>query len=705
MGATLSVTFGSGLKITNIASASDTSIITIHFLPADTNPEAVRGLLARFEPSISADTIRVSPIEDWIYATAKLESHDRAIEIVKRLDSFSYQGNVLSVKHFQPKGVSNSSQSATRVSCTWFSPSKIAAITFRDHRTAMKEAAAGRGKWVRGRKIECQLKSTASQRSTGAITVGGLAADTTTAELKRVFRNGVDNIDFRAVNYDLPPKEAVVWITSLVEQKHGEIEGYDLVTKPDALKSKAVIRFTSEAAAINAIGKYNGKPRDFLGNNPLYLQPIFTANFKIAAEIYRVVKPELDTLAKEQDKSIRIKIFGLINNATSGPSNAIVTVRVTGSDKAEVSTVKTLIGRIVRGDLVRTKNGQVLWDSYYARAEGILEITKIGKETRTFIFCDRRKSQLYLFGADENRKDAEIRLCASMASLAARGNDLPLTSTSLKYVMRGGLKLLQQKFGADTVQVNLVKRCITIKGTNAVLQDAKMLLESMAPKKSTASMSDCPICFDKPDKPTRFGVCNHVYCLSCLKDYIASTLDTRKFPIACIGENGNSSCTQTLSLPAITSILPAKDLDSIFTAAFLDHIRRNPNKFSYCPTPNCSTVYQRSSTPGEVFTCPDCLLDVCKSCNVETHDGVSCTEFKIANHSDENADRLFSEWKRRHGVQKCPNCSVDIQKVSGCNHVTCKSCMAHMCWVCLRKFEAAGEVYTHMNLVHGGDGL
>jgi hypothetical protein len=34
-------------------------------------------------------------------------------------------------------------------------------------------------------------------------------------------------------------------------------------------------------------------------------------------------------------------------------------------------------------------------------------------------------------------------------------------------------------------------------------------------------------------------------------------------------------------------------------------------------------------------------------------------------------------------TKECPQCHVDIQKISGCNHMHCTNCDKHFCWLCL----------------------
>ena len=43
-------------------------------------------------------------------------------------------------------------------------------------------------------------------------------------------------------------------------------------------------------------------------------------------------------------------------------------------------------------------------------------------------------------------------------------------------------------------------------------------------------------------------------------------------------------------------------------------------------------------------------------------------------------------------IKKCPRCSVDIEKIGGCNRMTCR-CGHHFCWHCLEDYSAYGSHY------------
>jgi len=699
MGTTLSVTFRAGGAIAAVGSAGDTNIVTIQHLPADTSVAVVRGLLSRAGFELPSEAIRAMPVEDATYATAKFGDAASAAAAIRALDGRAHEDHTLAAKPYQTKGLANVSQSATRVSVTFFSPARIASVNFSTHRAAQTATQACDGKRIRGRTVECKVKSR-STGTAGEVSVGGLAAATTEDDVRKVFRFGVRSVFLHQPTYALTAREAMTSVASLLARRTPEVEGWDVVSLPGARKTKATVRFRTAAAALEAVRLHDGTTCDFLGGSRIFLQPMYTANFKIVPEIHRAVAPELQRLAREQPVGVQIRVFG-------GGAHALATVRITGQDRKLVSSAKTVVGKIVKGRPFRAANGEAIRNRFWATAEGIQAITTIGHETKTFVFCDKRKSQLFLFGAAADQEKAAARLHEHLASLARRSHEIALEGAAWKAIVRGGLRALQERFGAAKVVADAAKRCIVFTGSAAELDELQTsLLRSAGARDVTATAADgdCPICFDTAESATRFAACGHVYCLACLRDYARSTLDTRVFPLTCLSEG----CSHALDLPVLAAILSPAEYEAVLTAAFTDHIRRHPAEFSYCPTPNCATVYRLAPAGdggGRVISCADCLLDICTACAVEAHDGLSCAEHKAAKHSDAAADAAFDAWKLRNRVHACPTCGTDIQKADGCDHITCASCKAHICWKCLSVFTDGPKVYSHMNSVHGSIGI
>jgi DNA-directed RNA polymerase subunit RPC12/RpoP len=75
--------------------------------------------------------------------------------------------------------------------------------------------------------------------------------------------------------------------------------------------------------------------------------------------------------------------------------------------------------------------------------------------------------------------------------------------------------------------------------------------------------------------------------------------------------------------------------------------------------------HEKSSGKKKI-ACPYCEYELCVDCNRPWHAGTKCDKNKIAeNKKSEAAIKTL-------GAKPCPKCGVKIEKISGCDHMTCK---------------------------------
>ena len=109
------------------------------------------------------------------------------------------------------------------------------------------------------------------------------------------------------------------------------------------------------------------------------------------------------------------------------------------------------------------------------------------------------------------------------------------------------------------------------------------------------------------------------------------------------------------------------------------------NRYRFCPKAGCESVVKiLNESKNEPLICEICNFNFCKECNNNFHKNLSCEENKFG-----------------VDTKKCPKCKINIHKFSGCHHVTCVNCNAHFCWLCLKDYQTAPEVYNHMTQIHG----
>jgi E3 ubiquitin-protein ligase RNF14 len=146
---------------------------------------------------------------------------------------------------------------------------------------------------------------------------------------------------------------------------------------------------------------------------------------------------------------------------------------------------------------------------------------------------------------------------------------------------------------------------------------------------------------------------------------------------------------------------------------------------TYCPRPTCQSVVVME-TDQPMGMCPQCFLSFCVFCK-KTYHGVSpCSiknnEFKklqeqyLSCTAEERAamEKMYGKQKLRHvfeevvsdewikaNSKKCPKCNFGIEKIDGCNKMTCSRCRSHFCWLCSAVL-SQGNPYLHFNVVSGG---
>ena len=67
-----------------------------------------------------------------------------------------------------------------------------------------------------------------------------------------------------------------------------------------------------------------------------------------------------------------------------------------------------------------------------------------------------------------------------------------------------------------------------------------------------------------------------------------------------------------------------------------------------------------------------------------------------------NKTRISKPWKEENDIRDCPGCKTEVEKIDGCNHMTCVACQCHFCWVCCATFNEASQVYEHLKAEHNG---
>jgi IBR domain, a half RING-finger domain len=89
-------------------------------------------------------------------------------------------------------------------------------------------------------------------------------------------------------------------------------------------------------------------------------------------------------------------------------------------------------------------------------------------------------------------------------------------------------------------------------------------------------------------------------------------------------------------------------------------VNMNPN-LRWCPRPDCNN-YVKKGKKGNQVKC-ECGYEICFKCGMQWHGKSKCEDV---------VDKDFFGWASGNGnIGNCPKCKARVEKISGCNHMTC----------------------------------
>ena len=203
---------------------------------------------------------------------------------------------------------------------------------------------------------------------------------------------------------------------------------------------------------------------------------------------------------------------------------------------------------------------------------------------------------------------------------------------------------------------------------------------------SSSETRDCIVCGDTkpaPDFPAKppTSVCEHTSqtCTSCLQSWMASEIDTK-------GTEGIKcpECPQTLSYADIQRAVSPSTFaifENLATRAALGAL----TDFAWCLSPTC-TSGQENHANANFMDCAACGYKQCLSHRMPWHTDETCKEYDYRTSGQKKRDEESKTEAMLDNVsKKCPNpkgCGWRIEKIDGCDHMTCRRCRWEFCWVC-----------------------
>ncbi|KAI9348606.1 putative ariadne-1 protein [Obelidium mucronatum] len=206
-----------------------------------------------------------------------------------------------------------------------------------------------------------------------------------------------------------------------------------------------------------------------------------------------------------------------------------------------------------------------------------------------------------------------------------------------------------------------------------------------------AAWDECPVCFDTDASPLALA-CQHRFCKNCYKEYLTTKIvdQGESAHIQCL----DASCSLVVDQATVESIVdPA--VHSKYLSLLLDHFVQCSKSLAWCPAPNCQMAIEclgassKSRNRGDAYkldpvvSC-SCGNVFCFGCSLQNHLPTPCSVVKMWLKKCVD-DSETANWINAN-TKDCPKCDAPIEKNGGCNHLHCRKCNHHFCWVCMGEF-------------------
>ena len=609
------------------------------------------------------------------------------------LVKFGPGGDVLSI---EPAAASKARLQMCNVSCSWYQPSKIATLEFTSLQS-MEEAAQKLGNTkILNRTLECRTAVNKQAKPWQCyVKIGNLDVSTTSKMLKEACgQRRPRSVTLGESSYS-SSAEAIGQAIQRLLSSRGTVESWTMSSSTKGTQSKATATFSTMEQAAKAITEFNGYKLPQLGGSKILLSYMVKAKVSILSSMHSAISSELANVQQSfrSKNYLEIKAYPSTDKA-----HRFTTLHIISNTAQEVGKAKAAVDKILNGHTARGGR-DIVWHELFLKTEGMAYLNNLGKLHDVFIYRNARKCILSLYGNEANRAIVESTLLKTVDDLAVSTFNIDLDSKVPEAAHQAGYRKIVRKLGKTAARLNVTTspKTIILHGSPEDADWARAILrEESGPTTDTKSTVEeyltCAVCWC--DITEIFTTpCGHVYDRECFVNQCLSTGDDN-IPIRCLGSSG--SCQAVISFTELEAALTRDQLDKLLERSFTRHVRTHPGNYQYCPTADCDQVYEVSDD-GKIFTCSTCLSSVCTKCGAVSHEGLTCDQYKSAILGDD----AFADWKKKNDARDCPKCGCTIQKSEGCNHIRCKTCGAHLCWVCMRVFGMSSDTYGHMSAEHG----
>lgn len=471
---------------------------------------------------------------------------------------------------------------------------------------------------------------------------------------------------------------------------------------PKNFEGYAHLTFEESEEGLAAVKGLNGKGISGIGI--VTLQPNLSTNLLCPRNAFTIIEGEIQARIKELEQTFGKKLVVKIKDQHKYKR---VAIEVRSDCPVHFVRATAILNEVINGDEIDckiSKSLEILLSNPVKE-----DLQNIQKDTGTVISQDWKNKVVKIHGNEANRELAKRAINKFLDDfitnnrhpweIQLRGPKKPRGLLKALFERFGvGLRELQEIPGVEKVHVEfrrLVLKIISSEEAQETInryvdECCEILMQDSSPLHAeNETQLTCSICLCDLDEAAdvyRLACCGHAYDKGC----IIQQLKSEEVPLKCITEN----CDEPIVWRDLQNLLNQSEIKKLALNAVDAYVRGNPDVVKYCPTADCRMVY-RVSTDGRRHTCGACLAEICTSCHMQYHSGLTCAMFR----SERGVEGRLKEWMMEDPSNRknCPKCNTPIEKNEGCNHMTCSQCHSHMCWLCLKVFPDGGEVYAHQS--------
>ncbi|KAI9719698.1 MAG: hypothetical protein M1828_006131 [Chrysothrix sp. TS-e1954] len=190
------------------------------------------------------------------------------------------------------------------------------------------------------------------------------------------------------------------------------------------------------------------------------------------------------------------------------------------------------------------------------------------------------------------------------------------------------------------------------------------------------------------------GDCAHAVCTcqSCLLAWIDSKVNEGETEISC--PNCRSQLGHADILEWASQATFEKLVDALVTSIldeFADEAESQIRPVAHESILASDSGQLHSDDSEPIFTCQECGTKACTVCNVPWHPEQTCADRQLETVND---DELKSKRVLAKISKSCPQCTAQIEKTGGCDHMTCRLCHHEFCWSCSAPYH--GDYGVHV---------